>query len=138
MDQASITLAGSLLYKNWQRPEAITNATMVEFQRSKVVRVSEREVMKVHNHKTATEDPARVVMDKVDHARITLYIDTVRNLQNTSDSPLVFVLSGGRPVNKLSSRLKAVGRRYGLDLPNASRVRKIGATSILMRRKQDW
>ena len=42
------------------------------------------------------------------------------------------MLSGGRPINKLSSRLKAVGRQYGLDLPNASRVRKIGATSVAL------
>ena len=54
----------------------------------------------------------------------------MRKLQNTCESPLLFLLSGGRPINKLSSRLKAVDHRYGLDLPNASRVRKIGATSV--------
>ena len=70
-----------------------------------------------------------MVMDKIDQARTALYI---RNLQNTSDSPLLFLLSGGRPISKLSSRLKSVGLRYNLDLPNASRVRKIGATSVAL------
>ena len=136
MDQASISIARNLLYKNWQRPGAIANATLQEFEQCKVMQVGNRReplfVMKVHKHKTATEDPARVVMDKIDQARTALYIETVHNLQNTSDSPLLFVLSGGRPISKLSSRLKSVGRRYNLDLPNASRVRKIGATSVAL------
>ena len=76
--------------------------------------------MKVHYHKTATEDPARVVMDKGDHARISLYMGTVWKSKDTCESPLLFVLSGGRPLNKLSSRLKAVGNWYGLNLPSAS------------------
>lgn len=38
-------------------------------------------VMKVHDNKTATEDPARVVMDKVDHAQISLYMGTVRKFR---------------------------------------------------------
>ena len=53
----------------------------------------------------------------------------MRKLQDTCESALLFVLSGGRPVNKLS---KAVGHRYGLNLPSCSRVRKIGATSVAL------
>ena len=73
-----ISLAGSLLYKNWQRPGAIVNATMDEFDHAKVVRDSSDAVfvMKVVNHKTAAEGSANVVMEKSDRARISLYVDT--------------------------------------------------------------
>ena len=71
-----------------------------------------------------------MVMKKSDHARIFLYVDTVRKLRDVSQSQYLLLLSGGREINKLSSRLKTVGRRYGQNLPNTSRVRKIGATCV--------
>ena len=61
MDQASISLAGSLLYKNWQRPGAIVNATLQEFEQCKVMQVGNRReplfVMKVHKHKNGNGGP---------------------------------------------------------------------------------
>ena len=134
LDQASVALAGSLLYKNWQRPGAIVNATLTEFDNANVVRTGDETVfvMKVVDHKTGSKGTANLVVEKTDLARITLYIDTVRKVQNTGNSSLLFLLTGGRRVGNLSSRLKALGRLYGLTLPSASRVRKIGATSVAL------
>ena len=131
LDQASVVLAGSLLYKNWQRPGAIVNATLTEFENANVVRTGDETVfvMKVVDHKTGSKGTANVVVEKTDHARIALYIDTVRKVQNTGNSSLLFLLTGGRRVGNLS---KALGRLYGLTLPIASRVRKIGATSVAL------
>ena len=133
LDQATTVLAGSLLYKNWQRPGAIVNATRDEFSTAKVCREGKETffVMGVVNHKTAMEGVAKVTLDPIDQARVCLYQETVRDVQDvTGDSPLLFLLTGSRAVSNLSSRVKRVGERYGLVLPSASRVRKIGATCV--------
>lgn len=62
------------------------------------------------------------------------YITTVRLLQDTlGKSPNLFVLSGAHPVKKLSSQIQRVGLKYGLNLPSATKVRKIGATSVALK-----
>ena len=40
--------------------------------------------------------------------------------------------TGGRLLGNLSSKVKSIGNRYGLCLPSATRVRKIGATSVAL------
>ena len=37
-----------------------------------------------------------------------------------------------RTITNLLSRIQSVGTKYGLNLPSASRVRKIGATSVAL------
>ena len=96
--------AGSLLYKNWHRPGAIVNATLKEFEHSPAMTKDSFYIMHVEDHNTATEGVAKVVMDGVDHGRVVHY-------------------ARGRPINRLSSRLKIVGGRYGLQLPSATRVK---------------
>ena len=135
LDQCSVGLAGSLLYKNWQRPGAVANATLEEFRGCKVVVEDGRlsYVMSVVNHKTSLDGVAKVVLEGVDHARIIQYKSTIRILQDTGkSSPLLLVLCGGHPLTNLSSRVKALGKKFGLLLPSASRVRKIGATSVAL------
>ena len=58
LDQATIVLAGSLLYKNWQRPGGVANATVQEFEAAKVVGRGEElvYVMSVEHHKTSLEE----------------------------------------------------------------------------------
>ena len=89
--------------------------------------------MSVENHKTAVEGVAKVVLDGVDHGRVIQYLETVRRRQvGDKEVENLFVLSGGRPIVNLSSKIKAIGSRYGLSLPSATRVRKIGATSVAL------
>ena len=58
---------------------------------------------------------------------------TVRTLQDPlGKSPYLFVLCGARQILNLSSCIKTVGAKYGLTLPSASRVRKIGATQVAL------
>ena len=105
LDQASIALAGSLLYKNWQRPGAIVNATLREFEEAKVVREREKSlnVMSVEHRKTAMEG-FEIVLEPVDHARVTQYIGTICRLQDVkNESQNLFLLTGGRPI-QLRSR----------------------------------
>ena len=65
----------------------------------------------------------------MDHGRVVLYVDTIRNVQvGKTDTNNLFVLTGGSPLGNLSSKIKSIGNR----LPSATRVRKIGATSVAL------
>ena len=126
VDQAAVVVAASLLYKNWQRPGAVVNATLDD---SKVTKNGSLYIMSVEHHKTALEGVAKVVMDAVDHGRVVLYVDTIRNVQvDKTDTNNLFILTGGRPLGNLSSKIKSIGNR----LPSVTRVRKIGATSVAL------
>ena len=60
LDRSTICLAGSLLLKNWQRPGAVANATLKEFEDSKLI--SEiLYVLSVENHTTSMEGYSKVV-----------------------------------------------------------------------------
>ena len=64
LHQIMVWLAGSLLYCNAQWPEAITNATLQEYQ---IVSSTGHETYKtllVANHKTATSGRAKLSMDR--------------------------------------------------------------------------
>lgn len=134
LDGCSIAVAASILYKNWQRPGAVANATLQEFRECKLVQKDETTplyVVSVREHKTALEGYAKLVLDGTDHCRIIQYKATVRKLQDSDGkSPQLFLLSGGRPLTHLSSRIQSFGKRYNLNLPTAAKVRKIGATAV--------
>ena len=90
-------------------------------------------IMSVEHHKTATQGVAKVVLDAVDHGRVLHYIHTIRMVQvGKTDSKKLFVLTSGRQLGNLSSKLKSIGGKYGLSLPSATRVRKIGATTVAL------
>jgi hypothetical protein len=131
-----VILAGSLLFKNWQRPGAIVNATLQEFKACKLMQRDEKAslyIMAAKEHKTAQEEYAKVVMEGVDYARIVQYKVSVRKcLDVEGTASHLFILSGGRKVTKLSSRVQSLGKKFGLTLPTATRVRKIGATSVAL------
>ncbi len=81
---------------NFQRPGAITNATMEEFRDS--VQVSGSYVMRVKRHKTMREGPAQVVIRGNDHEAIQKYIQRVRSKHETAscDCKYLNILSLGR------------------------------------------
>ena len=85
-------------------------------------------VMSVEHHKTSLEGFAKVVMQLVDHARVLQYTTAVRPLQVAdSEAKYLFLLSGGRCVVNLCSKIKCVGEKSSLR-----KARKIGATSVAM------
>lgn len=136
LDMCAVALAGSILFKNWQRPGAVCNATLREYETAKVMNQEVGKplvVMSVERHKTSMEGFAKLVLEPLDHARLGQYIHLVRPLQDTQGkSNHLFLLSGSRPITKLSTKLKSLGVKYGLSLPTASRVRKIGATAVAL------
>ena len=84
LDQCAVALAGSVLYKNWQRPGAVCNATLRQIAEAKVMA---REglslyVMSIELHNTSMEGYAKVVLEGLDHSRITHYIHMLRPLED--------------------------------------------------------
>lgn len=90
------------------------------------------------NPKTVMEGVTKVVTDVADHENVAHYIGTMTQAQigsigSSVDPNELFLLCGGHHMNKPFSRLKTIGKRYGLQLHNATWVRKIGATTVAIR-----
>lgn len=135
LNDVTILLAASILFKNWQRPGAVCNTTLEEFRHAKLVpreRDSPLYLLSVKDHKTALEGYAKLVLNTTDHARVLQYKATVRKFQDVDSSPLLFVMCGGQCLTKLSNCIQRFGERRGLLLPTAMKVRQIGSTEVAM------
>ena len=134
-DMCTIALARSVVFNNWQRPDAVCNATITEYESAKIMSKEGKSVVviNVERHKTSSEEFAKLVLEPLDHARLGQYIHLVQPLQDPQGvSKNLFVPSGACPITKLSTKLKNLGTKYGLNLPNASHVRKIGVTAMAL------
>ena len=82
------------------------NATVKEFEESRVMRGRCLYAMHVENHMTAVEGVAKVMMDSVDHGKVLQYMETVRGVQlGKNKCDLLFVLCGGKCLGSFSSKL---------------------------------
>lgn len=92
----------------------MVNATLQEFEACKLMPRNEKAsvyIMSVKEHKTAKEGYARLVLKGIDYVRIVQYVGTVRKCLNPNEgSEKLFVLSGGRSINNLSSRIQSLGK----------------------------
>ena len=67
-------LAAKIIYLNGQRPGAVINMTIEEFEAAE--EQDEEKMITVRKHKTAKSmGPIRVVLDSKDHQRMKLYKD---------------------------------------------------------------
>lgn len=75
VNYCGVALAGSILYKNWQRLGAVVNVTVREFDEAKVVFHGGKPnyILYVEHHRTALEGFAIVVLEPIDHARFSLF-----------------------------------------------------------------
>ena len=84
----------SLLYRLWQRPSAVSEATIAEFEAAQ--RISDDEtgkscwIMTVARHKTAWEGPANITMTAEDYRLTCQY---VRHIYQSAIPPPVTSLS---------------------------------------------
>ena len=135
LDLCSIVVATNILYKSWQRPGAICNVTLDEFKAAKMV-VKDGKVVfiiSVAEHKTGREGHAKLLLNTDDYNRLQQYVKSVRPLQDPNlSSKYMIVLSGHRQLDRMSARIKRLGSRYSLSLPTATRVRKIGSTTVAL------
>ena len=127
----SVAVGALLLYSSWQRPGAVENCTIEEFQASKTEEVdgSVKVVISVKHHKTGTMGPANLVFSADHMEKLLTYVEYIRpQVDPESKSPYLFVRAVGEQLTQLSNRIKAVGKKFGIKVPTATRVRKIAST----------
>lgn len=124
-------IAAMLLFKSWQRPGAVINATLPEYHASKVVQGIT--VIRVKEHKTGVTGSAKLMLTGTDSSRLKAYVCLIRpqcDPNGLSEKLLVF--PGAKCIKNLNYKLQTLGRKYGLNVPTATKMRKIGATSVAL------
>ena len=126
IQQGARICAGRLLYRNAQRPGAIVNMTLREYDRAILHGEGEGEVLmvRVANHKTGLTERASVICSGELRDQLKLFVDARRLL--IPESELVFAKwQGLGPVMDLTARVRALGERLDLRLPTAQKLRSI-------------
>ena len=116
-----------LLFDSVQRPGAVIDVTLAEYQRAREVRGVW--VVTVLEHKTSAQGPACLTLT----ADTKRYVQTIR-LTNDPFEKLgnLVVLPGGNPVTHLNNLLE-VSRRYSIFIPTSTRLRQKSATLYALR-----
>ena len=121
-----------LAYRSWQRPGAVTNATLEEFgATTKVVSGGDAvHVMKVGRHKTAREGPALITMSQSDKKMVLRYLKHVRPKCDVyGEAKVLFVSESGEPITHLNQRLQWLAVKYGIRVPSCTTLRTVAATA---------
>ena len=125
-------LAGSLLHCNAQRPGAVTNITLSEYQAATLSSIG-RETYKanlVSNHKTATTSRAKLTADRSLTKQLDLFVAIIRPALEGSESHLLFPNREGKTLDHLSRHVEALGTKLGIKLPRtATETRHAAATA---------
>ena len=124
-----------LAYLSWQRPGAVTNATLQEFTTANQVSDDADEpywVMRVARHKTAREGPANITLTKPDHTLVGKYIKYVRPLCNPT-SEYIFTGLQGQPITDLNRYIQWLGAQYNISTPTCTTLLKVAATEAALK-----
>ena len=133
INRSTISVAGLLMYKSWVRPGAVCNCTLEEYEQVKVVKEKGEDVfvIRVKEHKTGIAGSAKLVMCEEDYDKLNQYVEAIRpHADQSGKCPYLFVLCGSKQLKNLQGLLNKLGKYYGFTTPTATRVRKIGATSV--------
>ena len=125
-NEAVTICAGRLLYRNAQRPGAIVNMTLKEYDNTVVHGKGEEEVLmiRVAKHKTGLTERASVSCSGKLRDQLKLFFDARRHLIPESD--LVFAKwQGLGPAMDLTARVKALGEKLHLQLPTVQKLRSV-------------
>ena len=122
----SVMLAIKL--KSFQRPGAVMNCTVNEYRNA--TKSGDTTIIKVYNHKTQKQGPAKLTMDRNLETRLKLYVKHVRPLlaEAGSDIENLFILPGSQKVNKFGNMEAFISRTLNMTVPTSTKARKIGAT----------
>ena len=119
------TVMISTVYLSWQRPSAVRNFTIKEFERGSLVEGVY--IVNVVDHKTGVGGTAKLMLEKDLKDRIQNYIDYIRP---SIDSEYVFINEDGTQVSKLQNLIRYMSKEVEMNLPSCTAVRKGGATAI--------
>ena len=128
-----VWLAGSLLHTNSQRPGAIVNATLTEYERATLSTVDRKayKTFLVANHKTGTTGRAKVSASRQLATNLDKFVTNVRPKLDGSSSQLLFPNREGRAIDHLSRHVQNLSKKLGFKLPlTATATRHAVATAV--------
>ena len=75
-----------------------------------------------------------MMLSSLDVPKLQWYVDNLRPIIDPNNhSDKLLVLAGPKELYNLSTHLKSLGKRYGFQAPSATIVRKIGATTVVLK-----
>lgn len=130
----TIWLAGSLMHTCAQRPGAIVNMTLEEYQAASltVVGRTKYKSIRVANHKNGTTGSTRITAGPVLTNFLDQYVTKIRPLVEGADkSNLIFPNRVGKAIDHLSRHVKALADRLHVNIPvTATTMRHAAATAV--------
>lgn len=118
----------SSLFASWQRPGAVKNLKISEFDGA--VLVDDVHIISVCDHKTGVGGAARLGLKPKLFQRIKQYLTYVRPcMTNGSEIDNVFILPDGK-ITKLLNLMRFMETELKISIPSATEVRKIGSTAV--------
>ena len=127
MKLATAMAAVVLLFSSTQRPGAVMNCTMGEYENRK--EVDGVTVISVTSHKTSTGGPARLTLDRDAADMLEDYVSKIR--PEIGGGPYLLLLpteQGSTKVERMGPLYRLLERRYGVEVPPATKVRKAVST----------
>ena len=88
-------------------------------------------IISVVEHKTSQEGHAKLLLSIDDYKWLQQYLKCVRPLQDPNRTePYIIVMCRPKQMNRMTRLIKSLKLKYALVLPTATRVRKIGSTTV--------
>ena len=124
---------------NTQRPGAVVNMTVEEYEARETEEVEGRPVttIAVASHKTASSGAAVLRLDADLARQLGQWVEHLRPGALPATCPLVFATAEGRGITHLSKRLATLGSKLGFALPKLTSVRKAVVTKAADRPESD-
>ena len=128
-----IWLAGALLHCNAQRPGAVANAALMEYNTA-TTSTHGRETYKtflVSRHKTGTTGRAKLTADSHLSRHLDLYVQKIRPTLEGIETGLLFPNQEGKQIDHLSRHISRLAKTLRVDIPQtATKTRHAVATAI--------
>jgi len=133
-------IAANLMFLSAQRPAAIRNVTIDEYNNKEENEEAEGcHLIKVVWHKTEALGPARVFASKDITTLMNIYLRDVRTVIKPQSSELqsrFFLTPTGNEVKNLSEAINKVAQTFGIETPNATVHRKVVSTETKRHKKE--
>lgn len=119
----------SIVLKSYQRPGAVCNCTIKEYQAAQVT--DGILIIRVKEHKTDTHGTAKLTVDTPLKKHLDSYFKYVRPklVSPGADIPNLFILPGGSKVSKLGNLVRFLQNNLDIQIPTCTMARKIAATN---------
>ena len=112
------------LYESWQRPGAVSNCTLEEFQNGSDV--DGVLIVLVTEHKTGVGGSAKLMFKKGLKNKVNDYLEYIRP---RSVEDYLFLTVDGKHITKVGNLITYMSKQLGTKLPSATSARKGGATA---------